>query len=127
MRAILRSNVSQRGGQAVQSLLRRDVRVPAPQQFNEIMTQDRIVHYSSRSSKNLDRFVCVYGRGRPACGAPAAPPNPNSGPHTQVCPYTDLQSAIRLKSVPRSIKLTRPDAFAAACLGNEGLNAAGHS
>jgi hypothetical protein len=39
----------------------------------------------------------VYGRGRPVCGAPVVMCKPKPGPHTQVCPYTDLQTALMPK------------------------------
>src|SRR5262249_31950700 len=37
---------------------------------------------------------CVYGRGRPACGPPDRAYIQPPGPHTQVCPYADLQFAL---------------------------------
>src|SRR5262245_1471337 len=55
MRTIRRSNISQRGGEAVQSLLRRDMRMPALQQFNEIMTQNRIIQFIPLSPVKLQR------------------------------------------------------------------------
>src|SRR5262249_30574473 len=38
---------------------------------------------------------CVHGKGRTVAGAPDGRYTRPPGPHTQVCPYNDLQTALK--------------------------------
>src|SRR5262249_6226282 len=50
--------------------------------------------YSHIISASLLERVSDQCRGRPACGAPDLVYRQLLGPHTQVCPYTDLKHAL---------------------------------